>query len=100
MLHWTSVRNCRVIALPRLGGMEEGGGGGAEGEGGEVGRQRGRAATTGAVRGFEHGMGFGEAEVSRLEDGELESMEGSEGLEGQKGLGDEAMASDEKVLER
>jgi predicted nucleic acid-binding Zn-ribbon protein len=66
----------------------------------KVRKQLDQATTTVQVTAFEHEIGFAQAEVSRLEDAELESMERSEGLEAQKALADEAMASDEKVLER
>jgi predicted nucleic acid-binding Zn-ribbon protein len=66
----------------------------------KVRKQLDQATTTVQVTAFEHEIGFAQAEVSRLEDTELESMERSEGLEAQKALADEAMASDEKVLER
>jgi uncharacterized protein len=66
----------------------------------KVRKQLDQATTTVQVTAFEHEIAFGQAEVSRLEDAELESMERSEGLEAQKALADEAVASDEKVLER
>jgi uncharacterized protein len=66
----------------------------------KVRKQLDQATTTVQVAAFEHEIAFGQAEVSRLEDAELESMERSEGLEAQKALADEAVASDEKVLER
>ncbi len=66
----------------------------------KVRKQLDQATTTVQVTAFEHEIGFAQAEVSRLEDAELESMERSEGLEAQKALADEAMASDEQVLER
>ncbi len=66
----------------------------------KVRKQLDQATTTVQVTAFEHEIGFAQAEVSRLEDAELESMERSEGLETQKALADEAVASDEKVLER
>jgi predicted nucleic acid-binding Zn-ribbon protein len=58
------------------------------------------ATTTVQVSAFEHEIGFAQAEVSRLEDAELESMERSEALEAQKAVADEAVASDEMILER
>ncbi|MEO6983001.1 MAG: C4-type zinc ribbon domain-containing protein [Edaphobacter sp.] len=58
------------------------------------------ATTTVQVAAFEREIGFAQAEVSRLEDAEIESMERSEGLEAQKVLADEAVASDETILER
>ncbi|HEY6414132.1 MAG TPA: C4-type zinc ribbon domain-containing protein [Edaphobacter sp.] len=66
----------------------------------KVRKQLDQATTTVQVTAFEHEIGFAQAEVSRLEDAELESMERSEGLEAQKVLADEAVASDEKILER
>jgi predicted nucleic acid-binding Zn-ribbon protein len=66
----------------------------------KVQKQLDQATTTVQVTAFEHEIAFGKAEVSRLEDAELESMERSEGLEAQKALADEAVASDEKILER
>ncbi len=66
----------------------------------KVRKQLDQATTTVQVTAFEHEIAFGQAEVSRLEDAELESMERSEGFEAQKTLADEAVASDEKVLER
>ena len=58
------------------------------------------ATTTVQVSAFEHEIGFAQAEVSRLEDAELESMERSEALEAQRAVADEAVASDEMILER
>jgi uncharacterized protein len=66
----------------------------------KVRKQLDQATTTVQVTAFEHEIGFAQAEVSRLEDAELESMERSEGLEAQKALADEAVASDERMLER
>ena len=66
----------------------------------KVRKQLDQATTTVQVTAFEHEIGFAQAEVNRLEDAELESMERSEGLEAQKALADEAVASDEKILER
>lgn len=58
------------------------------------------ATTTVQVTAFEHEIAFAQTEVNRLEDAELESMERSEGLAAQKLLADDAVASDEKTLER
>jgi uncharacterized protein len=58
------------------------------------------ATTTVQVSAFEHEIGFAQAEVSRLEDAELESMERSESLEAQRAVADGAVASDEMILER
>ena len=66
----------------------------------KVRKQLDQATTTVQVTAFEHEIGFAQAEVSRLEDAELESMERNEGLEAQRALADEAVASDEMVLER
>jgi hypothetical protein len=66
----------------------------------KVRKQLDQATTTVQVTAFEHEIGFAQAEVSRLEDAELESMERSEDLEAQKALADEAVASDETILER
>jgi predicted nucleic acid-binding Zn-ribbon protein len=66
----------------------------------KVRKQLDQATTTVQVTAFEHEIAFAQAEVSRLEDAELESMERSEELESQKALADEAVASDEKILER
>jgi predicted nucleic acid-binding Zn-ribbon protein len=63
-------------------------------------RQLDRATTTVQVTAFEHEIGFAQAEVSRLEDAELESMERSEALEAQKALADEAVEDATKTLER
>ena len=49
------------------------------------------ATTTAQVTAFEHEIGFAQAEVNRLEDAELESMERSEALEAQKAVADEAV---------
>lgn len=58
------------------------------------------ATTTVQVSAFEREIGFAQAEVSRLEDAELESMERSEALEAQRAVADEAVASDDMILER
>lgn len=58
------------------------------------------ATTTVQVTAFEHEIAFAQAEVNRLEDAELESMERSEGLAAQKSVADEAVASDEETLKR
>jgi hypothetical protein len=63
-------------------------------------KQLDMATTTVQVTAFEHEIAFAQAEVNRLEDAELESMERSEGLAAQKALADEAVDSDEKTLER
>lgn len=58
------------------------------------------ATTTVQVTAFEHEIAFAQAEVSRLEDAEIESMERSEGLDAQKLLADEAVADANATLER
>ena len=58
------------------------------------------ATTTVQVTAFEHEMAFAQAEIGRLEDAELESMERSEGLEGQRKLADDAVADAGKILAR
>lgn len=67
---------------------------------GRVRKQMDLATTTVQVTAFEHEIGFAQAEVSRLEDAELESMERSEALESQKALADEAVEDTTKTLER
>lgn len=67
---------------------------------GRVRKQMDLATTTVQVTAFEHEIGFAQAEVSRLEDAELESMERSEALESQKGVADEAVEDATKTLER
>src|SRR5580704_18513628 len=47
------------------------------------------ATTTVQVTAFEHEIAFAQAEISKLEDAEIESMERSEELESQKRLADE-----------
>jgi predicted nucleic acid-binding Zn-ribbon protein len=66
----------------------------------KVRKQLDLATTTVQVTAFEHEIAFAQVEVGKLEDAELESMERSEALDGQKVLADEAVASDEKNLER
>lgn len=58
------------------------------------------ATTTVQVTAFEHEIAFAQAEVSRLEDAELESMERSEGLEAQKLLADAAVTDATATLDR
>jgi predicted nucleic acid-binding Zn-ribbon protein len=58
------------------------------------------ATTTVQVTAFEHEIAFAQAEVSRLEDAEIESMERSEGFESQKALADDAVADATATLER
>lgn len=63
-------------------------------------RQLEMATTTAQVTAFEHEIAFAQAEVSRLEDAELESMERSESLETQKTDAEEAVEDTAKTLER
>jgi predicted nucleic acid-binding Zn-ribbon protein len=63
-------------------------------------KQMDLATTTVQVTAFEHEIGFAQAEVSRLEDAELESMERSESLEAQKTVADETVEDATKALER
>jgi predicted nucleic acid-binding Zn-ribbon protein len=67
---------------------------------GRVRKQLDLATTTVQVTAFEHEIGFAQAEVSRLEDAELESMERTEALDAQKALADEAVEDATKTLER
>lgn len=67
---------------------------------GRVRKQLDQATTTVQVTAFEHEIGFAQAEVSRLEDAELESMERTEALEAQKAVADEAVEDATKTLQR
>lgn len=67
---------------------------------GRVRKQLDQATTTVQVTAFEHEIGFAQAEVGRLEDAELESMERTEALEAQKSLADEALEDATKTWER
>jgi predicted nucleic acid-binding Zn-ribbon protein len=58
------------------------------------------ATTTVQVTALEHEAAFARAEISRLEDAELEGMERSEVLEGQRSLADAAVADAAKTHER
>src|SRR5271154_7314621 len=58
------------------------------------------ATTTVRVPAFEHEIAFARAEISRLEDAEIESMERSEGFDSQKLLADEALADATATLDR
>jgi hypothetical protein len=58
------------------------------------------ATTTVQVTAFEHEIAFAQAEISRLEDAEIESMERSEALEAQKLLANEAVTDAAATLER
>ena len=66
----------------------------------KVRKQLDQATSTVQVTAFEHEIGFAEAEIGKLEDAELESMERTEGLEAQKKLADEAVADTELTLKR
>ena len=63
-------------------------------------KQMDMATTTVQVTAFEHEIGFAQAEIGRLEDAEIESMERSEGLESQRQLADQALADATATLER
>jgi uncharacterized protein len=63
-------------------------------------KQMDLATTTVQVTAFEHEIAFAQAEISKLEDAEIESMERSEELESQKRLADEALADATTTLER
>jgi uncharacterized protein len=63
-------------------------------------KQMDLATTTVQVTAFEHEIAFAQAEISKLEDAEIESMERSEGFESQKALADEAVADATATLER
>src|SRR5258708_38071759 len=63
-------------------------------------KQMDLATTTVQVTAFEHEIAFAEAEISKLEDAEIESMERSEGLESQKRLADDALTDATATLER
>jgi predicted nucleic acid-binding Zn-ribbon protein len=58
------------------------------------------ATTTVQVTAFEHEIAFAQAEIGKLEDAEIESMERSEGLDAQKTLADEAVTDATATLER
>jgi predicted nucleic acid-binding Zn-ribbon protein len=67
---------------------------------GRVRKQLDQATTTVQVTAFEHEIGFAQAEVGRLEDAELESMERTEALDAQKAFADDALEDATKTLER
>jgi len=58
------------------------------------------ATTTVQVTAFEHEIAFAQAEVGRLEDAEIESMERSEGFDAQKLLANQAVEDSNATLER
>ena len=66
----------------------------------KVRKQLDLATTTVQVTAFEHEIGFAQAEISKIEDAELESMERSEGLESQRGLADAAVEDAKETLAR
>ena len=66
----------------------------------KVRKQLDQATTTVQVTAFEHEIGFAQAEISKIEDAELESMERSEGLEAQRGLADAAVEEAKETLAR
>lgn len=66
----------------------------------KVRKQLDMATTTAQVAAFEHEIAFAQAEVGKLEDAELESMERSELLAANNTAADEAAVLAEKVLER
>jgi hypothetical protein len=63
-------------------------------------KQMDLATTTVQVTAFEHEIAFAQAEIGRLEDAEIESMERSEALDSQKRLADEALSDAKTTLER
>ncbi|GGA70915.1 hypothetical protein GCM10011507_23120 [Edaphobacter acidisoli] len=66
----------------------------------KVRKQLDMATTTAQVAAFEHEIAFAQAEIGKLEDAELESMERSEMLAAKNMAADEAAVLAEKVLER
>src|ERR1700736_1567307 len=63
-------------------------------------KQMDMATTTVQVTAFEHEIAFAQAEISKLEDAEIESMERGEGLESQRAMADEAVTDATATLER
>ena len=63
-------------------------------------KQMDLATTTVQVTAYEHELAFAAAEVTRLEDLEIESMERTEEMEAQRAKADEAVAAAGKLLER
>ena len=63
-------------------------------------KQLDQATTTVQVTAFEHEIAFALAQISKLEDAELESMERSEGLEAQLRIAKEAVEEATKILAR
>lgn len=66
----------------------------------KVTKQLDHAANAAQVTAFEHEIAFAKSKIFGHEDAELESMERSEALEGQKKLADEAVEAATKTLER
>ena len=66
----------------------------------KVAKQLDNAANTVQANAFEHEIAFAKSKISSFEDAELESMERSEALDGQKRLADEAVEAAAKILER
>jgi predicted nucleic acid-binding Zn-ribbon protein len=66
----------------------------------KVQKQLDQATSTVQVTAFEHEIGFARAEIAKLEDAELESMERTEGLEAQRLLADQAVADAEATHAR
>jgi predicted nucleic acid-binding Zn-ribbon protein len=63
-------------------------------------KQMDLATTTVQVTAYEHEIAFAQGGISKLEDAELESMERTEALDGQKKLADEAVESAGVILTR
>jgi hypothetical protein len=61
-------------------------------------KQLDMATTTVQVTAFEHEIAFAQAEIGKVEDAEIESMERSEGLESQKRFADEALTDAKATL--
>ncbi len=66
----------------------------------KVRKQLDQATTTAQVTAFEHEIAYSQAEIARLEDAEIESMERSEALEQQRCLADAAVGDAEATLAR
>lgn len=63
-------------------------------------KQMDSATNTVQVTAYEHEIAFARAEIGRLEDAELESMERTEGLEAQKKLADQAVADADRKFQQ
>jgi uncharacterized protein len=66
----------------------------------KVQKQLDAATTTVQVTAFEHEISFAQAEISRLEDAELESLERTESLERDRAAAAESVTNSESMLER